>query len=134
MIPEEIKSRIENASKHASHPESAKAFMELGYSYASSEIEALKKEVMRLGEFQWSSTDGKRYLLVDDKVYYSMLIDQFYDGDFEADAVNGGYRVLISKNETGYFVRNAMDEGGNNQYERFAKSKVVLLTPINSPK
>jgi hypothetical protein len=48
MIPEEIKSRIENASKDASHPESAKAFMELGYSLASSEIEALKKEVERV--------------------------------------------------------------------------------------
>jgi hypothetical protein len=47
-MTEEIRTRIENASKDASHPDSAKAFQELGYSYASSEIEALKKEVERI--------------------------------------------------------------------------------------
>lgn len=80
---------------------------------------------------EWANISGKRYLLVDDEMYYSMLIDQYMDGDFEADAMNGGYRILISKKESAYFVSNAMDGGGNNQKELFANSKVILLSPIN---
>lgn len=80
---------------------------------------------------EWQGVDGKRYLLIDDKLFYVVAFDQWDDGDFEADAVNGGFRVLVSKNTSGYFVANAMDEGGNNCKNKYINSKVTLLTPYH---
>lgn len=43
---------------------------------------------------EWISVEGKRYLLVDDMLFYNMTIDRYEDGDFEADEINSHYRVL----------------------------------------
>lgn len=81
----------------------------------------------------WGSVEDKRYLLIDGNAYYSLVFDQWNDGDFEAENIDGSYRVLISKNDTGYFVANAMDGWGNNSKDHFKDSKVILLNPISTP-
>jgi hypothetical protein len=54
-----VRTRIEKVAKDASNPESAKGFLELGYSFASSEIaellieiEALNKEIDILRKYK----------------------------------------------------------------------------------
>lgn len=82
---------------------------------------------------EWIAVEDKRYLLIDGQCYYSLLFDQWNDGDFEADNLDGSYRVLISKDKKGYYVSNAVDGWGNNAKDHFKDSKVILLTPLPSP-
>lgn len=82
---------------------------------------------------EWISVNGKKFLLVDDTIFQVVDFDEWSDGDFEADCITDTIRVLVSKNNTGYYVANAVDGHGMNIRASFEKSKVVLLTPLPSP-
>lgn len=77
----------------------------------------------------WVSAFGKVYFLVNELVFVSVPFDQWDDGDFEGDCLTDQIRVLISKNENGYYVANAMNGYGNNCLNEYASAKVVLLIP-----
>jgi len=79
---------------------------------------------------EWKSVGDKRYLMIKGIVFETLLFDQWDDGDFEADSAIDSIRVLVSKNDKGYFVANAMDGYGNNIRRKFENEKVILLTPI----
>jgi hypothetical protein len=99
MKTEEIRTRIEEVAKEASNPESAKGFLELGYSFASSEIaellieiEALKKEVERIkGIFE------DQYKL-DAGIYFTRYFKYSSGNQIEA-MVNASWEEVVKNNK-----------------------------------
>lgn len=77
--------------------------------------------------------NGVQYLLIGDEVFKSVPFGQWEDGDIEADCINDTLRVLVSKNDTGYFVANAVDGYGINRREQFKNSTVIILSAASTP-
>lgn len=73
------------------------------------------------------SKEKIQYILVNNEIFKSVPFDQWEDGDFEADSLDGGVRVLISKNEGKYFVANAMNGYGHNCKKEYENATVSLL-------
>lgn len=80
---------------------------------------------------KWVNVDEYKYLIVGDIFCKTVVWDEYDDGDFECEAIDGSYRILVSKNDTGLFVANAMDGWGNNCRDKFQKDRVLLLSPIS---